>query len=292
MSSTLIKAGYVSYGKTGADGKKKVRVIDSNNAVSDRIRILSERLEEAYTEEFAEDFTEGLDAEMVDALLADQDDVADAGQSIAAAKEEYDRIVAEANEEAAQVLLDAQNKAAEIKDSAISEVEVIKEEARTAGHEEGYAAGYEDGAREAEELKKQVEEERAAHAAEYEEMIDSLEPQFVETLTDIYSHVFGIDIKDRNGVVVHLLNNAIRNIEGSRNFLVHVSKDDRQEVEENKDRLTEGLGQNASIEIIEDISLSKGESFIETDSGIFDCSIDTELSLLSKELRLLAYSKG
>lgn len=292
MSSTLIKAGYVSYGKTGADGKKKVRVIDSNNAVSDRIRILSERLEEAYTEEFVEDFTEGLDAEMVDALLADQDDVADAGQSTAAAKEEYDRIVAEANEEAAQVLLDAQNKAAEIKDSAISEVEVIKEEARTAGHEEGYAAGYEEGAREAEELKKQVEEERAAHAAEYEEMIDSLEPQFVETLTDIYSHVFRIDIKDRNGVVVHLLNNAIRNIEGSRNFLVHVSKDDRQEVEENKDRLTEGLGQNASIEIIEDISLSKGESFIETDSGIFDCSIDTELSLLSKELRLLAYSKG
>lgn len=285
MSNALIKAGYVNYGKTGSDGKKKVRVIDSNDAVSDKIKVLSEKLEQVVSEEdFADEFTEGLDAEMVDALLTDQEESA-------ASKEAYEKIINDANEEAAQILLDAQNKAAEIRDGAVSEVAALKEEARSQGHNEGYDAGYAEAMAEVDEQKRKLEEEKAAHEAQYEEMINQLEPQFVDTLTDIYSHVLGTDIKDRNGVVLHLLNNAIRNIEGSRNFLVHVSKDDRQEVEEHKDGLTEGLGSSCSIEIVEDVTLSKGACFVETDSGIFDCSIDTELELLKKELRILAYSK-
>lgn len=285
MSNALIKAGYVNYGKTGSDGKKKVRVIDSNDAVSDKIKVLSEKLEQVVSEEdFADEFTEGLDAEMVDALLTDQEEST-------ANKEAYEKIINDANEEAAQILLDAQNKAAEVRDGAVSEVAALKEEARTQGHNEGYDAGYEEAMTEVNEQKRKLEEEKEALEAQYEEMINQLEPQFVDTLTDIYSHVFGTDIKDRNGVVLHLLNNAIRNIEGSRNFLVHVSKDDRQEVEEHKDGLSEGLGSGCSIEIVEDVTLSKGACFVETDSGIFDCSIDTELELLKKELRILAYSK-
>ena len=91
--------------------------------------------------------------------------------------------------------------------------------------------------------------------------------------------------------MLHLLDNAIRNIEGGRNFLVHVSKEDRDEVEEHKDLLLRGLGSGTSIDIIEDMTLKKGDGFIETDSGIFDFSVTTELELLNKELRLLAYSK-
>lgn len=284
MSSSLIKAANFNYGKTGSDGKKKVRVIDSNTAVSDRIKVLSEMLEQVSSEEFVEDFTEGLDAQMVDALLADPEDTA-------IAREEYDKIIESANEEAAQILLDAQNKAAEIKDQAVSEAATQKEEARAAGHDEGYEAGYSQGVQEAEKLKLKAQEEREAYKAEYEEMLGELEPKFVDTLIDIYSHIFGTDLCDRKGVVVHLLDNAIRNIEGGRNFLIHVSREDRPEVEEHKAELSEGLGSSCTIEIIEDVTLQKGDSFIETDGGIFDCSIDTELELLHKELRILAYSK-
>ena len=284
MSSSLIKAANFKYGKTGSDGKKKVRVIDSNTAVSDRIKVLSEMLEQVSTEEFVEDFTEGLDAEMVDALLTDPEENV-------ATREEYDRIIESANEEAAQILLDAQNKAAEIRDQAVSEIAAQKEDARNAGHDEGYEAGYSQGVQEAEALKQEALQEREAYKAQYEEMLDELEPKFVETLTDIYSHIFGTDLSDRKGIVIHLLDNAIRNIEGSRNFLIHVSKDDRTEVEEHKAELSDGLGSSCNIEVVEDVTLQKGASFIETDGGIFDCSIDTELELLNKELRILAYSK-
>ena len=224
MSNSVIKSYY-----TSGQEKKEKRVIDSNQAVSERIRALSEILESVPEEDFAEEFSEGLDAEQVDALLTDQDELA---------------------EEAAR------NEAAR-----------------------------------ARQLEQEAMEKSAALDAEYEAKMSELEPKMVEALTDIYSHVFGIDLSGRNDVVLHLLKDTIRNIESSKNFLVHVSKEDREYVSENRDVLTEGLGGSATVEVIEDITLSAGNCFIETDGGIFDCSLGTELELLRKELRILSYTE-
>lgn len=284
MSSSLIKSYSVNYSKTNAEGKKKTRVIDSNLAVSEKIRHLSEKLEQYSDENFVDDFTEGLNADMVDALLTDQEEVA-------ANNEAYEKVIAEANEEASQIILEAQHQATQITDGANSEASIIRDNARKEGHDEGYNEGYQQGVAEAETLKQQVLDEKAALEKEFEAKFDELEPILVDALTDIYSHVFGIDIKDRSGLVLHLLNSTIRNIEGGRSFLIHVSKEDREEVDAGKEMLTDGLGSSSIVEIIEDISLSKGNCFIETDSGIFDCSLGTELELLAKELRLLSYTK-
>ena len=54
MSSSLIKSYSVAY-KDG-EAKKHKRVIDSNQAVSDRIKELSEILESVPEEDFADDF--------------------------------------------------------------------------------------------------------------------------------------------------------------------------------------------------------------------------------------------
>ena len=89
--------------------------------------------------------------------------------------------------------------------------------------------------------------------------------------------------------MLYLLKNAIRNIEGAKNFLVHVSKEDHEYVSENRDELLAGLGGSATIEVIEDMTLAAGSSFVETDGGIYDCSLGTELELLKKELRILSY---
>ena len=52
-----------------------------------------------------------------------------------------------------------------------------------------------------------------------------------------------------------------------------------------------GLDHRSIIEIMEDISLPPDSCMIETDGGIFDCSLGTELSELSTKLRMLSYSK-
>ena len=45
------------------------------------------------------------------------------------------------------------------------------------------------------------------------------------------------------------------------------------------------------MEVIEDISLRKNECLIETEGGIFDCGLGTQLAELSRKLRLLSYEK-
>ena len=260
-------------------------MIDSNQAVSERIKALSEILERVPEEDFADDFTEGLDAEQVDALLADQDELAaEKAKNEAAAK-----IVEDANAEAELIIADANARAAQIIEEANAKAEQVLEEARAAGEQEGNEKGYAEGLERASVKEKEFEQKSLDLETQYEEKLAELEPKFVETLTDIYSHVFGIDLAGRSDVVLNLLKNAIRNIEGAKNYLVHVSKDDHEYVMENRDDLTEGLGNAVTVEIIEDMTLTAGNSFIETDGGIYDCALGTELALLKKELKILSY---
>jgi len=46
-----------------------------------------------------------------------------------------------------------------------------------------------------------------------------------------------------------------------------------------------------ALEIAEDMTLSPTQCYIETDNGIYDCSLDTELAELSRKLKLLSYEK-
>ena len=46
---------------------------------------------------------------------------------------------------------------------------------------------------------------------------------------------------------------------------------------------------NTVVEIVEDITLGKGECLIETEGGIFDCGLGTQLSDLRRKRKLLSY---
>ncbi len=276
----------MNYANRDEQEKKKKRVIDSNQAVSERIKALSEILEAAPEEDFADDFNEGLEAAQVDALLADPEEVAAEKERNEAAE----KLVEEANEQAQAILADANDQASHIIEEANEKAKAILEDAKQQGLAEGNEQGYNEGLARAAEIEEEAKAKAAKLDEDYEAKLAELEPKFVSVLTDVYSHVFGIDLTGRNEVVLHLLRDAIRNIEGGRNFLVHVSKEDHEFVNENRDDLIAGLGNSATVEVIEDITLSAGNSFIETDSGIYDCSIGTELELLKKELKILSYN--
>ena len=284
MSSSLIKSYTVNYAQEKEKNGK--RVIDSNLAVSERIKQLSELLEQVPEEDFVDDFTEGLDAEQVDALLTDQEELAEEREK----NEAVQKLVDDANEQAQQIIENANAEAEKILADAREQSEEIFEEARVRGEAEGSEKGYADGLEKAAEKEREAEAKAVALEEQYEQKVSELEPQFVEVLTGIYSHVLGIDLSGRSDVVLHLLQDAIRNTEGSKNFLVHVSAEDHEYVSENKDELTAGLGTSATVEVINDVTLSAGNCFVETDGGIFDCSLGTELELLAKELKILSYS--
>ncbi len=288
-----------------------VLVIDSNSRLEQRMKEAQTAMMVRDTEEIPVEMVDGMDAFTVAGLLEDAEDVTEqftqrdaemqaqemqefrpASNIIKASQpyngptlDEVDRQIreklAEAEEQAAAILADAEQKADGIRRAA-------HEQGKKSGYDEGYASGLAKMLEKEEQLKvkaKQLEQE-------YERMVEELEPQFVDALTDIYEHVFDVELKEHRGILVHLISGAIRKSEGNKDFLVHVSKDDYPYVSMQKKLVQESVvTPNASVEIIEDLTLTRGQCMIETGGGIFDCGLGTELKELATRLKLLSYEK-
>lgn len=284
MFNNLLKSGNVI--KT-----EETRVIDSNTKVAERLQYLAEVLQvvdEGEEEEFVEGFSAGLDAVQVEMLLSEPGS-AETQQMPPVPAPDLEEMQAAAQAEIDSMLEAARAEAESIVAAAQAEAEGIRQQASKAGHDEGYQAGYDEGMQ----IAKDAQEECAQRERELEEYysrkIDELEPEFVDKITSIYEQIFAVSLEDKKAVVHYLIADAMRNIEGGRNFFIHVSKDDYEYVTSRKDELSQGLPGTSTIEVIEDYTLSESQCFIEAESGIFDCGLGTELDLLKKELTLLSY---
>ena len=273
-------------------------VINSNEMVAERIRLLKTIMADdgAGDGDLSGDgFTEGLDVEMIDGILNDPDAEpgdstegnvikAEASQAPAidmeAIQAEADQIIQEANDQAEQIVQDAIDQAEASKAQ-------IYEEARQAGHDEGYSQGI----AETEAMKAELSEREQAMMAEYEQMVSELEPSLVDMLSDIYGHIFSVDLSDKKEIIFHLLQNALQNTDTTANLMIHVSKEDYEYISGNKTALFDGIPGEDNTDIVPDVTLKAGEAMIDTGSGIFDCSLGTELQGLRKQLMLLSYRR-
>lgn len=186
----------------------------------------------------------------------------------------------------------AEQDAEEIRAAARAEAEQLKNSAYEEGKNQGYDAGYQEGLLKIQEMEAALAEKETFLEKQYQDKMAELEPRFVETLNGIYERVFDVKFSEQKGLILHLLTSAMREIDETKDFMLHVSPEDYKEVRAAKAMLTsESLVGNATVEIIEDMTLSKNECLIETGGGIFDCSLGTELEQLKKELKLLSYEK-
>lgn len=282
LHNNLLKSGNVLK-------NDETRVIDSNNKIAERLQFLSEMLQEAPEDEFYDEFSAGLDALQVEQLLGDPDAALMQEGAPSFDTQAFEQMRQEAEAQAEEILSAAREEAGRIVEAAHAEAEGIKSKAFTDGHDEGYQNGYAEGVQIANEAEERCANRERELESYYAQKIDELEPVFVDKITSIYEHVFMLELKDKKELVHYLITDAMRNIEGGKTFLVHVSKDDYEYVNENKEDLTRGLPGSATLEVIEDVTLSQAQCFIEADSGIFDCGLGTELALLKKELTLLSY---
>ena len=291
----LYKAGWVR-----VDGDEKC-VIDSNTLVAERIEEWENvrRANAAALPSFEEDgeegepeFVSGIEGEELDALFADG---AEGGSVIKAgdmSAPDFSEMRAEAEAEAERIIAEAKAQALEIAAQARHDADIERTNAFEEGSKQGYDEGYARGYAEADDMKRELSERKRQLEAEYDEMLEDLEPRFIETITDVYSYIFGVDLMDNRDILVHLIDSTLRRVESSKTFIVHVSADDYPHVNLQKQTLVEGAAAGRGIiEIIEDIALSKGDCLIETDGGIFDCGVGTQLEELTKKLQVLSYEK-
>lgn len=289
------------YKRQFVDVQEEKLVINSNKKIAERLEELSKIVGGDGTVS-ADGFSEGLSAVNVSSLVEGAEEFDEEGNPISNVikadaapppppepepepepQVDVSAILAEAEEQAQAILADAKNQAEQLKAQAMEEG---RNEGLAVGHDEGYQAGM----AEVEGMKQQLLQEEAELQADFERRVDELEPMFIETLTGIYEHIFHVNFAEQKEVIFYLIQDALKNIEGGRNMIIHVSANDYGFVSMQKKELLEGISGSDSAEIVEDVTLKPNECFIETDSGIFDCSLETQLAGLRRELRLLSYS--
>ncbi|MCM1174716.1 MAG: FliH/SctL family protein [Blautia sp.] len=271
-------------------------LIDSNSRLVSRIeeREADRRKKAALAagEEVDMDgFMGGLIGERIDAQDYEED--AEGGSVLKAAEEVPAGPTPEELREQAEAELEAARQEAEqIRRMANADAAKEKQAAAEEGRRAGYDEGYRMAQAEAGKMRRELEEERSRMEAEYGQLVAELEPQFIDTITAVYNHVFHVELENERNILVHLIETTLRKIESSRTFIVHVSRDDYPYVNMQKKMLTESaVGGRGIVEVVEDITLHKNECMIETDGGIFDCGVGTQLEELTKRLRLLSFEK-
>lgn len=264
---------------------KDERVIDYNDLIKKKIQTI---MESKHNEMDADGFINGLHADVVEELISD-DDTADAltedaamGEQQAAASlentnAEAERIIEEARLQAEQIIADANKNA----DAAF-------EEAKQNGYYEGNEKAQEEMNIKQAQLEAELDNKRKELEQEYNNLKESIEPELVEVITDVFRKVTGVVAEDNQEIILHLINDVMHNADGSRDYVIKVSPDDYKFLVNNQGKIYCAMSKEVNIDIVEDATLERNQCMIETNTGIFNCSLDIELNNLIKNIKLLS----
>ncbi len=265
--SNLVKQSYVI-----DMPKEDTRVIDSNDLIELRLQelrlaLVKENLADG--ESGKEGFVEGL-----------------AAQEIAAGPTQ-EEILESAREEAKNIVDDAKSKADQIHIEAEQKAKLLFEEQKAIGFKEGSEKAKTELEAARQTLEAKLQAQLAEHEAAYQNRMETLEGDLVEAIIQVFDRVFRVQFEDKREILLALVNNTISNIDSGKHFRIHVCLEDIPLLEDHLDEIQKTAGYDAVIEIVKAANMQPGECQIETDYGMFDCGLDTELKNLYKDIRSL-----
>lgn len=255
-------------------------VIDSNQKVMDKISSIKKNIKAASFitpgEPDADGFVSGLNAQVVEELTEPEE---------AATQEEL-------NVQTEEILEAARNEADNIISQAHKEAEYYINAAKDEGYEQGLKNASADVDKKIKELEDEYANKRNELEAEYRQKEAKLEPELVDTLLKVFSKVTHTMAEDKKDMIICLINSVMNNTDISREFIIHVSPDDYRFTISNQNLISSAVSKDTQIEITEDATLKRNECLIETDAGVFDCSLDVQLDNLIKDIRILSCMGG
>lgn len=298
--------------------EEEEQIIDSNDRIRERIQDYERSLLKAKDEEIArrkDEFYASITQDEEGNVILPQDEEGnilfpfdDEGNQLVIIDDEGNIVdapisVSESDEpeapSASLLLEDAQEQAEKIKhdarfaaDMILSEAQEQAEALKSHYEEEGKKTGYQEGIAQAMQEYNQkealLEEENERMKAEYMQKLDEMEHKIVDSVCDLMEQFFVVQFGDSKELLLHLVDNCLLNIDSSKEFLIKANEAGYEFLQENKSLLQEKVGSDAVLDIVKDPVLSEGQCLIETDGGVFDCSLDTEMRNLIKDLRSLS----
>jgi type III secretion protein L len=188
----------------------------------------------------------------------------DAQQIRERATEQASEIVAEKQAEVGKLMEDAQSSAAK-----------LKAEAKAQGLKEGR----EEGAKQLSELILRSSQRFAAVEAE-------IVPQLTELALSIARRILGKELEFHPELVVQIVKQALQEKARQRKEIaLRVHPDDFATIKEHKPELLEILSRTKEIAITDDPSIERYGVIIETDAGIIDAQLETQLAAFERALK-------
>ena len=168
-----------------------------------------------------------------------------------------------------------------------AKAEEIRTSAKTQGYEEGRASAEQEN----EQLRVQLEEsyrkKQGDLDSDYRDKREHMEQDLVDVIVTVFEKVFHIQFDDKKEILMHLIEDAILNIEDDKRFRVKVAEDNALFLENHKTEILDRVGHDIELEIVSDATVEGNDCTIETDSGVFNCSLGTQLENLIKDIRSL-----
>ena len=289
--SNLIKGYSVSY-------DEPTKKLDLNEKAENFRRMYVEKLERSNMESAAKEdeeddsgFTQGISGEMVFIKGSEEETLSEQEKRILKNQNEIKKLQEKLEElrvEAGRLLDEAEEKAEGIVENARHEAEKEYETLLNTYMQQGYADGKAQAEKEYDNLKQELADKIRETEENYEKQVLELEPAFVEVMIRYIEKLTGIYASDRTEVIMHVIHQAMTKQTPCRNFIIRVSPQDYGTVLNSKPEILLWIPEGSQIEVVEDKMLTEGGCLIETDTRIFDCSVDTQMKSLIEDLRLLA----
>lgn len=180
----------------------------------------------------------------------------------------------------------------EILVQAREEAEVIREQARLQGYEDGINQAQIENdniiSQKVKEMETKYNTRLNELESEYQKLKSEMEPQLVDTLLELFTKVTGAIAENKREMILALISGVLKNTELSNEYVIRVSDTDYNYLAANKHLIQNELAKDVKIDICVDSEFKRNQCVIETDIGVFDCSLDIQLENLIKDIRLLS----
>lgn len=195
-----------------------------------------------------------------------------------------EELIKKARQEADAILDEARAKAAEIIEDAKQEAEVLCEQKSQQGYQDGVARLQDEIMKQRTVLQDEFEDIKQSLQAEYEEKLDGLETDMVNVMVRVFEKVFHIQFDNKKQILLHLIKDTLLGIDAGKNFVVRVSDGNYKFIESHVADIKEKIGNDVSIDVVNDLNLMENDCIIETATGVYNCGIDMVLSNLEKDI--------
>lgn len=191
-------------------------------------------------------------------------------------------------EEAENLKIDAQKTAENIISNATKKEEILYEQYKKNGYDEGYEAGYNEGKLSGEteinKIKEQIQKDGLEIQNKKNNIFKNTEIEIVDLIVDIVDNILYKEIQLNPELIIFLIRRGIENSTIQNKATIKICSEDYDVVAQNIEEIKKMVDGSKEIEVLKDFGLSKNDCIIETEFGNINCGLDLQIKSLKESM--------